>query len=334
MEKLRMGVLGCSKHYSLRIASGLVSSQLVKPYGIASRNLEKAQTYAREWGFEKAYGSYEDLLADPGIDFVFCPLPNHLHLEYIKKSADAGKHMLCEKPLTMNAAEAADAAAYCAKKGVLLMEAFMYRFHPQWIRAAEIARSGELGTVMTTTGLFSYDNKDANNIRNIAEYGGGGLMDIGCYTVSTARLLMQAEPQRVIAVLKRDPVFKTDVFASALLDFGEGRVSTFTVSTQLYPWQQVRAVGTGGTLEVELPFNMHSDVPGRLHVSTGVGRRTIETAIANQYLGQFDAFAAAIAAKKTEAPTPISDAVANMAVLDALFASAASGAWEKVVRPL
>ncbi|MDR2470620.1 MAG: Gfo/Idh/MocA family oxidoreductase, partial [Treponema sp.] len=220
MEKLRFGVLGCSGHYSLRVAAPLKASLMVESYGIASRDGAKARSYAGQWGFAKAYGSYEDLLADRDIDFVYCPLPNHLHLEYIKKAANAGKPILCEKPLGMNAAEAAEAAEYCRKKGVLLMEAFMYRFHPQWIRAAEIARSGELGTVMGTTGVFSYDLHDGGNIRNIAETGGGGILDIGCYTVSSARLLMGGEPERVVCALKRDPAFKTDIYASALLDFG------------------------------------------------------------------------------------------------------------------
>jgi predicted dehydrogenase len=332
MDKLRLGVLGTSKHYSLRIATPLKESLLVEPYGIASRNGEKAQGYAENWGFKQAYGSYEELLADPGIDFVYCPLPNHLHLEYIKKAADAGKPILCEKPLGMNAQEAVEAAEYCKKKGILVMEAFMYRFHPQWIRAAEIVRAGELGTIMATAGIFSYDLKDGSNIRNISEAGGGSIYDIGCYTVSTARLLMQAEPLRVICTLKRDPVFKTDIFASAILDFGEGRHSTFTIGTQLYPWQRVRALGTDGTLAVEVPFNMYGDVPGRIHVNTGVGERVIETEIADQYLLEFDAFAEAVADKRIEAPTPIADATANMAVLDALFASAASGAWEAVSR--
>jgi predicted dehydrogenase len=330
MEKLKMGVLGCSRHYSRRVAVPLGYSLLAEPYGIASRDLKKAQSFAQTWGFQKAYGSYEELLADTKIDFVYCPLPNHLHLEYIKKSADAGKPILCEKPLGLNAKEAAEAAKYCKKKGVLLMEAFMYRFHPQWIRAAEIVKSGELGTVMTTAGIFSYNNRNEKDIRNIAEYGGGAMLDIGCYTVSTARLLMQAEPVRVVASVKRDPVFKTDIFTSALLDFGDGRVSTFTVSTQLYSWTRVRAVGTNGTLAVEMPFNMYSDVPGRIHVSAGVETRTVVTEIADQYLLEFDAFAGAVMEKQAEAPTPVSDAVANMAVLDAIFASAKSGKWEQV----
>jgi predicted dehydrogenase len=329
-----MGILGCSGHYSLRIAAPLSASKLVEPYGIASRYLGNARDYAHKWGFQKAYGSYDELLDDPDIDFVYCPLPNHLHFQYIKKAADAGKPILCEKPLGLNAREAAEAAAYCKEKRVLLMEAFMYRFHPQWVRAAEIVKSGELGTVMTTAGLFTYDNKDSKNIRNIAEYGGGAILDIGCYTVSTARLLMQAEPQRVIATLNRDPSFKTDILVSAMLDFGDGRVSTFTVSTQMYPWQRVRAVGTGGTLAIEVPFNMPCDIPGRIHVSTGIGPRIVETEIANQYLLEFDTFAMAIQDKHTEALLPVSDSIANMAVLDALFASVESSAWEQVKKEM
>ncbi|MDR1506286.1 MAG: Gfo/Idh/MocA family oxidoreductase [Treponema sp.] len=332
MEKLRMGVLGCSGHYSLRVSNPIRSSLLVEPYGIASRSLERAKEYAENWGFTRAYGSYEELLNDPKIDFVYCPLPNNLHLEYIKKAADAGKPILCEKPLGMNAKEAVEAAEYCRKKGTLVMEAFMYRLHPQWVTAAGIVRCGELGRVMSTAGIFSYDLKDGANIRNRMETGGGGIYDIGCYTVSSARLLMGAEPERVVCTLRRDPSFKTDIYASALLDFGDGRVSTFTVGTQLFPWQRVRAVGTGGTLAVEVPFNMYGDSPGRVYVNTGVGQRIIETEIADQYLLEFDAFALAVAEKHSEAPVPISDAAANMAVLDALYASAVSGGWENVVR--
>jgi predicted dehydrogenase len=336
MERLKMGVLGCSRHYALRIATPLKSSLLVEPYAVASRDGAKAKKYAQTWDFPVSYGSYEELLSDPKVDFVYIPLPNHLHLEYIKKTADAGKPILCEKPLCLNAKDAAEAAGYCEKKKIPLMEAFMYRFHPQWVRAAEIVKCGELGTVMSTAGVFSYDNKDGKNIRNILEAGGGAILDIGCYTVSTARLLMQAEPQRVVAAIKRDPVFKTDAFVSALLDFGDGRVSTFTVSTQFFPWQRVRATGTGGTLAVEVPFNMYGDFPGRTHVNTNVGARVIETEIADQYLLEFDAFAQAVIEYKQtgslEVPTPISDALANMAVLDAIFASASSGNWETVAK--
>jgi predicted dehydrogenase len=331
MEKLRMGVLGCSKHYALRVAAPLRESLLVEPYAIASRDAVKAEAFAAAWNFTKSYGSYEAMLADPRVDFVYNPLPNHLHLEYIKKAADAGKPVLCEKPIGLNAGEAVEAAESCAKKGVPLREAFMYRVHPPWRHARDIARFGELGTIISTSGVFSYDNKDPSNIRNIAASGGGAILDIGCYTVSSARFLMGGEPERVTAAITRDPVFKTDILVSALLDFGGGRVSTFTIGTQFFPYQRVTAFGTGGSLSIQVPFNMYADVPGEITVATPLGERLIETEIASQYLLEFDAFAEAIIGK-TEVPSPVSDAVANMAALDAVFASAKSEKWEAVVR--
>ena len=331
MEKLRLGVLGCSKHYALRIAAPLNSSNLVEPYALASRDEAKARKYVQTARFTKVYGSYEALLADPHVDFVFIPLPNHLHLEYIKKAADAGKPILCEKPLCLSAVEAAEAAAYCQKKNVPLMEAFMYRLHPQWIRAKEIVSIGEIGDLLTVHGHFSYMNKDADNIRNKAETGGGAIYDIGCYAVSSARHLFGWEPHRVVCSLVRDPLFKTDILASGILDFGEGKTATFSVSTQMYPYQRVTAIGALGSLSIEVPFNMYPDVPGNVIVSTSVGQRLIKTEIADQYLLEFDAFAQSII-QKTEVPAPASDAIANMAVLDALFKSAESGAWETVQR--
>jgi predicted dehydrogenase len=331
MEKLRMGVLGCSGHYASSVAAPVKSSSLVDVYGVASRNAEKAKTFAQKCGFFRTYGSYEDLLSDPKVDFVYIPLPNHLHLEYIKKAADAGKPVLCEKPLGLNAKEAVEAAEYCEKKGVPLMEAFMYRFHPQWRKAAELIKSGEIGTVLATTGNYSYTNKDGANIRNIAEYGGGAILDIGCYTVSSARFLMGGEPERVIASFIRDPAFKTDILGSAILDFGGGRTSTFTISTQMFFYQRVTAIGTGGALSIKIPFNMPGTIPGELTVATGAGERIVKSEIANQYLLEFDGFAESII-NKTGVPTPVGDAVANMAVLDALFASIVSGQWERVLK--
>jgi predicted dehydrogenase len=331
MGKLRMGVLGCSGHYALRIAASLRESLLVEPYAVASRSAAKAKEYAEAWNFSKAYDTYEALLADPQVDFVYCPLPNHLHLAFIKKSADAGKPILCEKPLGLNAKEAVEAAEYCQRKNILLMEAFMYRFHPQWRHAKDIIRSGELGTILSTNGLFSYNLKDPANIRNIPETGGGGILDIGCYTVSSARFLMGGEPERVVASYIRDPVFKTDILGSALLDFGNGRVSTFTIGTQFFPYQRVTALGTGGSLSIQVPFNMYDDIPGRVTINTDIGERVVKTEIVSQYLLEFDGFANAII-NKTGVPTPAADAIANMAVLDALFASGETGKWEAVKR--
>ncbi|OHD75962.1 MAG: oxidoreductase [Spirochaetes bacterium RIFOXYC1_FULL_54_7] len=332
MDRLRLGVLGCSSHYFKRVAVPLRESILVEPYAIASRDQGKATKAAANWDFTKAYGSYEDLLADPDVDFVYNPLPNHMHLEFIKKAADAGKSTLCEKPLGLNAREAIEAAEYCRKKGVLLMEAFMYRFHPQWRRAHDLVECADIGKVQAVQGWFSFNNTDPQNIRNIADFGGGALLDIGCYTVSSARFLMGSEPEQVICLVERDPVFKTDILSSAILDFGGGRRAVFTVGTQSFPMQRVDAYGTGGSLSIEVPFNMFGDVPGRLTVINSVGKRLVETEIVDQYLLQFDAFAQAIA-EGGPVPTPLGDAVANLAVLDALAASAASGKWEQVARP-
>ncbi len=331
MERLRMGVLGCSGHYFKRVAVPLRDSLLVEPFAIASRDKAKADKAAAAWAFSKAYGSYEALLADEAVDFVYIPLPNHLHLEYIKKSADAGKPILCEKPLGLNAREAREAADYCADRGVPLMEAFMYRFHPQWRRARALVESSEIGAVKAVHCWFSYNNKDPNNIRNKADFGGGALLDIGCYAVSSARFLMGSEPERALCLSERDPVFKTDILSSGILDFGGGRRAAFTVGTQAFSMQRVDAYGADGALTVELPFNMYGDAPARVSVANGVGRRIVETELADQYLLQFDAFAEALIAQRPM-PTPVEDAIANMAALDALAQSAASGAWAPVAR--
>jgi len=326
MDKLKMGVLGCSAHYAKRIAVPILESLLLEPYAIASRDLQKSQDYAKKWGFAKAYGSYEDLLRDPEVDFIYNPLPNHLHLEWIKKAADAGKPMLCEKPLTLTAQEAREAARYCAERQVPLMEAFMYRFHPQWQRTRDLIRAGEIGTPMTTHCVFTYNNRDPRNIRNIAEYGGGALLDIGCYAVSSARFVLEKEPERVLCMIQKDPEFKTDILVSGILDFGEGRRSTFTVGTQLFSMQRFDAFGTGGSLSIEVPFNMYGDVSGHIHVATDVGRRMVETEIVDQYLLEFDSFARSLLENR-EVPTSIHDAINNMAVLDALRTSAETGTW-------
>jgi predicted dehydrogenase len=192
-------------------------------------------------------------------------------------------------------------------------------------------QSGKLGELIAVNGLFSYFNKDGANIRNIATYGGGALMDIGCYAVSSARYLMGTEPVRVISALTRDPSFKTDAMVSAILDFGKGKTAVFSVSTQMSPYQRVTAIGTGGSFSIEIPFNMPADAPGRITFTDSDGKRLVETELANQYRLEFDSFAESFI-QKAEVPTPITDAVANMAVLDALFESAVSGAWETVQR--
>ncbi len=328
MKPTVWGVLSVSTHYRLRISDGLSRSTAVRMKAIASRDEGRATAAAAAQGFERGYGSYDALLADSEIEAVYIPLPNHLHLEWIKKAADAGKHILCEKPLGLNATEVEEAIEYTRKKGVLLMEAFMYRFHPQWVRVRQLVAIGEVGTPTAIQGHFFYNNQDPENIRNRADAGGGGIMDIGCYAVSSARFLLGREPKRVVSLIQWDERFGTDRLASGILDFGDVQ-ATFTVGTQTGSAQGVRLFGTSGGIEVLLPFNAYPDVPLEVRVRTGVGERTIQTAATDQYVEQFEAFSRAVR-QGDPAPTDPFDALNNQKVLDALLKSGKSGNWENV----
>ena len=328
MKPVTWGVLGVSGHYRLRCSLPLREADGLVMRGIASRQADRARAAASEFGMSTSYGSYDELLADTDIEAVYIPLPNHMHLEWIKKAADRGKHILCEKPMGMNADETAEAIEYAHTKGVLLMEAFMYRLHPQWVRARDLVAVGEIGSLTAIQSHFFYNNRDAENIRNRKEAGGGGILDIGCYAVSSARFLAGREPVRAVSLVEWDERFGTDRLASGILDF-DGLQATFTVGTQTYSQQKVQAFGTGGTLRVELPFNAFPDVPLSIHVETGVGHRTIRTGPADQYLAEFVAFSQAV---RSGGPVPIepADALANQKVLDALFRSGESGTWEAI----
>jgi predicted dehydrogenase len=328
MKPVVWGILSVSTHYGLRIHTNLKKSPLVELRAIASRSRQKAAEAAQFLGMPKSYGSYEELLADKEIEAVYIPLPNHMHAEWVRKAADAGKHVLCEKPFALDAREAEQAIHYAESKGVLVMEAFMYRFHPQWKRAREIIRSGEIGDVHTIHTIFSFMLTDPTNIRNILSAGGGAIPDIGCYAVSSARFLLGKEPLRVMSLVHRDPKLKTDILTSAILDFGTTR-SVFTVGTQTHPWQRVDALGSGGGLSVHLPFNAYPDVPLLVSVDTGVGSRKIFSPATDQYVEMFEAFSRAVR-EGGSVPTPPQDAIDNMKVLDALFRSEKSAAWEKV----
>ena len=328
MKPVVWGVLSVSVHYGLRVHTYLARSPLVQVRGIASRSKAKAEQAARELGIQRSYGSYEELLADKEIEAVYIPLPNHMHAEWVKKAADAGKHVLCEKPFAMNAKEAEQAIAHAKSKGVLVMEAFMYRYHPQWKRAREIVKTGEIGTVNAVSTVFTYMLKDPTNIRNILAAGGGAIPDIGCYAVSSARFLVGREPTRVISLVHRDAELGTDILSSGILDFGTTR-SVFTVATQTHPAQRVDVLGSGGTLSILLPFNAYPDTPLQVSVTTGIGTRQVYAPVSDHYVEMFEAFSRAVR-EGGAAPTPPEDAVANMKVLDALFKSEKSGAWEKV----
>ncbi len=325
MQKVRFGVLGVSNHFEKRVLFPLKRSDTTEILAIASRSEEKSRDFAVKYGIKKWYGSYDKLLEDPDIDAVYIPLPNHLHAEYSIKAAKARKHILCEKPLTMNYKEAVDIAAVAKDNGVLLMEAFMYRFHPQWTKARELVLSGELGNIITTFCHFAYDNRDPSNIRNVKKYGGGALLDTGVYAVSSSRFLMNLEPERVFCTITQDSSTGIDIHTSGILDYGTTR-SLFTVSTRTFADQRIRVFGSSGKLSVEVPFNMYSDIPGQLTVATSIGAREVYTETADQYLLQFDAFANAIVSG-SESPISPEDSVLNMKVVDTLFESAEQNKW-------
>jgi len=326
MTKIRWGVLSTANIGVAKVLPAMQRGALCDVTAIASRDLAKAQATAKQLGIPKAYGSYEELLADPDIDAIYNPLPNHLHVPWSIKAIESGKHVLCEKPIALTTAEAqtlADAAKQHPQLKV--MEAFMYRHHPQWQRARQIVGAGGIGALRTIQSIFSYYNDDPSNIRNQADIGGGGLMDIGCYNISISRFIFDAEPQRVCGIVEYDPHLKTDRLASGMLEFGRG-TATFTCSTQLASSQRVNIFGDMGRIEIEIPFNAPPDRPCKIWHQHDGGTEEIVFDICDQYTLQGDALARAIL-DDTPVPTPIEDAVANMAVIEAIVRSAKSGAW-------
>jgi len=328
MKPVSWGVLSVSNHYVSVINTNVRKSPLNVVQAIASRSADKARAAAARLGIPRAYGSYAELLADKDIEAVYIPLPNQHHAEWARKAADAGKHVLCEKPFAMSAEEAQQTFDHARRKGVLVMESLMYRFHPQWIRAGEIARNGELGEIHAVNAFFSYMIPDPANVRNILGIGGGGMRDVGSYAVSAARFLVGAEPARVLSLMHRDPVLKTDTLSTGLLDFGKAR-SVFTVGTQTQAWQRVEAIGSGGMMTIDIPFNAYPDTPAVITVTGWNGTRTVQLPAADQFVEVFDAFSRAVRAGGP-VPQPPEDTVNNQKALDALFRSEKSGTWEPV----
>jgi len=326
MSKVRWGVLSTANIGTETVIPAMQQGVYCEVTAIASRDLAKGQSEARRLGIPTAYGSYEELLADPHVDAIYNPLPNHLHVPWSIKALEAGKHVLCEKPVAPTVAEAQKLVNAAKKYPKLkVMEAFMYRFHPQWQLARQLVRDGKIGALRTVQSFFSYYNDDPHNIRNIAETGGGGMLDVGCYNVSLSRFIFGAEPRRVSGIVEYDPQLKTDRIASGILDFGQG-TSTFTCSTQLTPYQRVNIFGTEGRIEIEIPFNAPRNRPCKLWYQHGDEIEEILLDTSNQYTLQGDAFAQAVL-NNTNVPTPIEDAVANMQVIDAVIRSSKSGGW-------
>ncbi len=329
MKKVRWGILSTAKIGTVQVIPAIQNAENCEVVGIASRNAESAAQAASELGIANSFGTYEELLASSEIDAIYNPLPNHLHVDWSIKAIQAGKHVLCEKPLGLDVADAnrlvETAAAHPKLK---VMEAFMYRHHPQWQKAKELVTSGELGRICTINSVFSYYNRDPENIRNQPGIGGGGLMDIGCYPISLSRFLFGKEPKRVIGTVEFDPDFKVDRFASAILDFGSA-TATFSCSTQMVPYQRVNIFGTEGRFEIEIPFNAPIDRPCRTWLQKGEDIETIDIPICNQYTIQAELFADAIL-NDTPVPTPLNDAIGNMQVIESILKSAEKNEWIEI----
>jgi predicted dehydrogenase len=326
MKKIRWGVLSTARIGTETVIPAMQLGEYCTVTAIASRKLEKAQLATRQLGIEKAYGSYEELLADPDIDAVYNPLPNHLHVPWTIKALDAGKHVLCEKPIGLNAAEAQKLLNAARKFPRLkVMEAFMYRHHPQWQWAKQKVSEGKIGELRTIQTFFSYHNIDPDNIRNIADIGGGGLMDTGCYCISLSRFIFGDEPWRVCGIIEEDPNMEVDRLTSGILEFSSG-TSTFTCATQLVPYQRVNIFGTKGRIEIEIPFNAPSDRPCKVWYGDGNRIEEVVLDICNQYTIQGDLFSRAVLEDR-DVPVPLEDAVANMQVIDALISSARNSSW-------
>jgi predicted dehydrogenase len=333
MQPVNWGIISTALIGTAKVIPAMQKSKHCRIQAIASRDLALAKKWAKQLGIPKAYGSYEELLADREIEAVYNPLPNHLHVPWSIKAAEAGKHVLCEKPIALDAKEAEQLVAARNRTGKLITEAFMVRSHPQWLRARELVRQGKIGELRVVQGLFTYFLTDPKNVRNMADIGGGGLYDIGCYPIVTSRFLFGAEPTRVVGLIERDPVLKIDRLASAILDFPTGQAS-FTCSTQLVPYQRMQILGTKGRIEVEIPFNAPPDKPCRIFVDDGsaLGDASANEEafpVCDQYGIQGDLFSEAIRSGKPP-EFPLENAVQNMRIIDAIFRSAKAGRWEPV----
>jgi predicted dehydrogenase len=334
-KKVRWGILSTANIGLKKVTPAILKSPLSEVVAVASRDKAKAERYIAELGLTgrvRALGSYEELFNDPEVDAIYNPLPNHLHVPMTLAAAKAGKHVLCEKPIALNAKEAEQLREI--PPGIVFYEAFMVRFHPQWQRAREIARSGELGELRTVRGVFTYNLTDPTNVRNQLDIGGGGIYDIGCYPITGSRYLFESEPLRAVSLVDRDPVMKTDRLASVILDFGNGRQASFVCSTQSVGHQSLELIGTKARVEIVVPFNAPEDKATAILIDAGyspeknLSRREILPPC-DQYTEQANAFCRAVLGEEP-LPYGVEDAIKTMRVIDAVFESERTEAWAKV----
>jgi len=328
---IRWGILGTAKIARQHVLPAMQAADRCEVVAVASRSQARAEEVSEALGIEKAYGSYGQLLHDGAIDAVYIPLPNHMHAEWSIASARTGKHILCEKPIALTTAEAESMVRAADESGVILREAFMYQFHPTWQRVRELVADGELGDVVAINSWFSFFNNDPNNIRNVLDYGGGALMDVGCYCIHLSRLVFGSEPTATKAIVIRDPKSGVDITTAGMLEFGD-HVSSFTCSIRTEPDQRVEIYGTEGHIGIEIPFNIPPDRPTRISVTSGgepptdPSVVTLEFGPANQYALQAEAFAAAIL-DGAAMPDTGADAIGNIRAIERAFAAAGPSGW-------
>ena len=332
-EKIKWGVLGVAKIAVEKVIPAMQQAEFSVVHAIASRDIQKAEKAREQLNILKAYGSYEDLLKDSEIGAVYIPLPNHLHVEWTIKAMEAGKHVLCEKPIALSVEEVRKLIELRNKKGLKISEAFMVKTHPQWIQAKELIKKGEIGMLQSIHGFFSYFHDDPHNIRHKYQHGGGGIWDIGCYPVTTSRYIYDEEPGRVFALVAYNTQFKVDNLSSVIMDFPSGQ-ATFTIGTQLVPYQRMQFFGTEKMLEINIPFNAPNNQACEISIDDGDlfsrNKQNIQLEICDQYIIQSDLFSQAII-NNTEVAVPLEDSLRNTAVIEAIFKSAKSGKWEKPV---
>lgn len=328
-QVIRWGILSTANIACEKVIPAIHACTSSDVHGIASRDAAQAKRYAEKLSIEQSYGSYEELLADPNIDAIYNPLPNHLHVNWTLKAIAAGKHVICEKPIALNAAEAKQLnVALLAAPHIKVMEAFMYRFHPQWQKAKQIIDKGLIGSINHIDAHFSFFNADPSNVRNQSGIGGGSLMDVGCYCISAARYLLDLQPKRVLACMINDSVFNIDKHCTGMLDFGSA-TATFNSSMQSQAAQQVCIYGEQGMLRLASPFYQSTLQTTQLILQQGDDTQTYEFAPCDQYANQIDAFANAIKQQQS-VPTPLYDAIANMQVIDALVLSHQQKQWVEI----
>lgn len=329
MKKVRWGILSTAKIGREKVIPAMQKGTYCEVVAIASRNFEQGKTVAEKLNIPVVYGNYEELLNDGEIDAIYIPLPNHMHVEWAKKAIEANKHVLCEKPVGLDSAQAIELLEAAKQKPHLkVMEAFMYRFHPQWQRTKQLVIDGRIGELKMVQSFFSYYNVDMNNIRNKKDTGGGAMMDIGCYCVSFARWLFNYEPSRVLGNVEFDPTSQTDRISSGILEFERG-TSTFTCSTQLMPYQRVNILGTDGRIEIEIPVNAPPDQKTKIWLHTKSGSEEMVLDAVDQYTLQGDSFSKAIL-DDAAVPTDLKDGVNNMKVIEAVFKSAEQKNWVNI----